>query len=842
MSKKHQQLLKLSASLASLLYLSGAAQAQTYTKTETLSYYDDTSKWVLGQMSKVVVNGITTSEVTYGTNAQPVATRLFGKLQQTLTYNPDGTVATASDGNGNTTTLSAWKRGIPQWVRYADGTGESAAVDDNGWITAVADENGYTTSYGYDTMGRLARISYPEGDSTAWNLTSQAFELVPGAEFGIAGGHWRQTIVTGNYRKLTYFDAFWRPVLTREFDAANEAGTQRFQKFTYDHEGRVTFTSYPGNSEALTTGTWTGYDALGRTIWIGQDTELGNDALVTRTEYLPGNQTRVTNPNGQSTVTGYQVFDQPAYDKPVWIQHPEGAVTEISRDVFGKPTAITRHSNDWSQALTRTYAYNSNQELCRTIEPETGATLTGYDGAGNVRWSAAGLPMDIGCDANGTSATIAARRVDRGYDARNRVTSMNFPDGNGNQRFSYWPDGLTKQITTLNNGLATYNSYSYNTRRLLIGESQGQADGETWAISSMYDANANLAAHRYPTGQTIDYAPNALGQPTRAGAYASAASYYPNGAIRQFTYGNGILHTMTQNRRQLPATSQDTHSGIAVLSDSYTYDTSGNVKAIADNASWRNGRGNRTMEYDGLDRLKSASSPMYGNAIYNYDALDNLTRVAVSGRDHSYCYDPYWHLTNIKTGGCGGGTVVGLAYDLQGNLVNKNGQTYAFDFGNRLRSATGKETYRYDGNGRRTQATQVAGTVGSMYDQSGVLRFQKNQRRSRITEYVSLGGSNVAEVEWPFSQLPATKDALTWGASPGVVRYIVEESIDQLTWTSVYEGDQTNWTSMSRPSGTYSYRVRACLQNGVCSEVSGVSHVKRSAVDIVPLLYQLLLN
>ncbi|WP_434982779.1 RHS repeat domain-containing protein [Xanthomonas arboricola] len=843
MKRTFEKKLKFLSALSTLPWLSLPALAQNYSKTETVSYYDDTSKWVLGQTSRIVVDGIIASEVTYGANAQPVATRTFGKLQQTVSYNPDGTVATVSDGNGNTTTLSAWKRGIPQSIRYADGTGESAAVNDNGWITAVADENGYSTSYGYDAMGRLASISYPGGDSTAWNSTMQAFEIVPNAEFGIAGGHWRQTIATGNYRKITYFDALWRPWLTREFDAANEAATQRFQKFSYDHEGRVTFASYPGSSDALTTGTWTQYDALGRTTAVGQDTELDAQALITLTEYLPGNQTRVRSPNGQSTVTGYQVFDQPAYDKPVWIQHPEGAVTEISRDVFGKPTAIRRRSNDGSQALTRTYAYNGNQELCRSVEPETGATLTGYDGAGNVRWTAAGLPMDIGCDTNGASATIAARRVDRSYDARNRIASLSFPDGNGNQRLSYWPDGLTKQITTLNNGVATYNSYSYNRRRLLIGESQGQADGETWAMSSIYDANANLAAHRYPTGQTIDYSPNALGQPTRAGAYASAVSYYPNGAIRQFTYGNGILHTMAQNRRQLPGTSQDTHSGIAVLSDSYTYDQNGNVKSITDNASGRNGRGNRSMEYDGLDRLKSASSPMFGNATYAYDALDNLTKVAIAGRDQSYCYDPYWHLTNIKTGGsCNGGTVVGLAYDMQGNLVNKNGQTYAFDFGNRLRAATNKETYRYDGNGRRTLATQSAGAVASMYDQAGVLRFQKNQRRSKITEYVTLGGSNVAEVEWPIGYLPATKDALTWGANPGVVRYVVEESIDGLTWTSVYEGDQTTWTSLSRPSGTYSYRVLGCTPNGVCSAVSGLSHIKRSAVDIVPLLYQLLLN
>ncbi|MBZ3477098.1 RHS repeat protein [Xanthomonas perforans] len=459
-----------------------------------------------------------------------------------------------------------------------------------------------------------------------------------------------------------------------------------------------------------------------------------------------------------------------------------------------------------------------------------------------MKWSAAGLASDIGCDQTGASATIATRRVDRAYDSRNRLNALFFPDGNGNQRWTYWPDGLVKQITTINSGVASYNSYAYNKRRLLVGESQGQADGETWAINSIYNANGDLAMHRYPTGMTVDYAPNALGQATQAGGYATGASYYPNGALRQFTYGNGIVHSMVQNARQLPDTSEDAFGGTAVLSDGYDYDANGNVAAITDGASGRNQRGNRTMTYDGLDRLRSTVSPMFGTAEYRYDSLDNLTYVRAPGREHYYCYDPYWHLTNIKINECSGSTVVGLAYDLQGNLTNKNGQAYVFDFGNRLRAATNKESYRYDGNGRRTQAIQSGGSVGSMYDQAGVLRFQKNQRLSRMTEYVLLGGSNVAEVEWTFGQVPAMKDALTWAATSGSVRYVVEESIDGLTWTSVYEGDQTTWTSLSRPSGAYSYRVLACTQDGTCTALPGVSHVKRSAADIIPLLYQLLLN
>nr|WP_244672519.1 RHS repeat protein [Xanthomonas sp. D-93] len=816
-----------------------------YSRTELKEYYDDLTKWILGQSAKSTNadTGIVEAQISYDARAMPVQRWSFGKLQQTFTYNSDGTLATATDGNQRVTRFADWKLGIPQAIHFADTTVMLADVNDAGWITAVTDTNGGTTQYEYDPMGRLTSIAYPAGDSIAWNATTQVFEQVNASEYGLPEGHWRQTVTTGKARKLTYFDAMWRPLLTREYDADNEAGTQRFQRFAYDHEGRTTFTSYPGSSDALSVGTWITYDALGRTTSVSRDSELSaSTRLTTLTEYLPGNQTRVTDPRGNSTMTGYQVFDKPDYTTPTWIQHPEGATTEINRDVFGKPLSIRRRDASGTVSVTRSYVYDTYQQLCKTVEPETGATANGYDAAGNLVWSAAGLalPSTTSCDAD--SAFASARRVDRSYDVRNRIKALSFPDGNGNQAWSYWPDGAVKQITTTNNGVATYNSYAYNKRRLLIAESQGQADGETWALGYAYDANGNLAAHRYPSGQTVDYAPNALGQPTQAGSYATGVSYYPNGAIKQFTYGNGIVHTMTQNARQLPDTSQDAYGGTAFLSDGYDYDANGNVAGISDGATGRNQRGNRTMTYDGMDRLIKAESPMFGTATYSYDVLDNLTHVIAPGRDHYYCYDANWQLTNVKTGGCGGSTVIGMSYDPQGNLSNKNGQAFVFDYGNRLRQATGKETYRYDGNGRRTLALQSAGNIGSLYDQSGALRFQKNQRQSKSTDYILLGGSLVAEADWPLGQLASVKDYVNWNPVSGATRYVVEESVDGVTWTSVYDGSQGNWTSLARPAGTYSYRVTACTADGNCTTASNVKHDQRPAVDIVPLLYQLLLN
>ena len=124
-------------------------------------------------------------------------------------------------------------------------------------------------------------------------------------------------------------------------------------------------------------------------------------------------------------------------------------------------------------------------------------------------------------------------------------------------------------------------------------------------------------------------------------SYATGASYFPNGALKSFTYGNGIVHTLSQNQRGLPDTSTDAYGATRILSDGYDYDGNGNVAAISDGATGRYQRGNRTMSYDGLDRLTDVTSPMFGTtgAHYTYDPLDNLTHVTAPGRNRYYCYD-----------------------------------------------------------------------------------------------------------------------------------------------------------------------------------------------------------
>lgn len=209
--------------------------------------------------------------------------------------------------------------------------------------------------------------------------------------------------------------------------------------------------------------------------------------------------------------------------------------------------------------------------------------------------------------------------------------------------------------------------------------------------------------------------------------------------MKQFTYGNGIVHTMIQNTRQLPARVID--SGGVVDYDT-RFDANGNVSDIYDYANGANY--NRHMQYDGLDRLTAAGSWGFGGDgwhRFTYNALDNLTSWKLAGVKD---YANYIYTNNRLTGiqNTAGAMVVGLEYDLQGNLANKNGQTYTFDYGNRLLHADGKEHYLYDASGRRVLAWAVGGAnILSLYSLSGQMLYNEDYRRGFSEENIYLNGS-----------------------------------------------------------------------------------------------------
>ncbi len=201
---------------------------------------------------------------------------------------------------------------------------------------------------------------------------------------------------------------------------------------------------------------------------------------------------------------------------------------------------------------------------------------------------------------------------------------------------------------------------------------------------------------------------------------------------------------MTQNARGLPQTAVD----VGVLSDKYTYDENGNVLGIEDVAG---GATTRSMTYDGLDRLKTASAPnLWGLATYEYDGQDNLVASTITGganaRSATHAIDS---LTNRLASVTASNASFTFAYDydVQGNIIRRGSRNYVFDVANRMSSATSLATYEYDGHGRRVS---VVGTDGvnriQVYSQDGKLLYTTAGTGS-ATKYIYLHNHAIAEVK-----------------------------------------------------------------------------------------------
>ena len=726
-------------------------------RTELTEYEDSTSAWVLGQVKKRTVAGFVTESTTFNAAHLPYELYANGLKVQTLTYNPDGTIATAKDGRGNITTVSNWYRGVPRNVLFADGQAQQATVSAAGFVTSVTDENGWTTSYGYDAIGRMTSLTPPTGDTVAWTPTTIAYSKVASTEYGIPAGHWRQVVTRGNYRKAIYFDALWRPVIEREYDNAAPTATQRFRGFRYDHEGRASFVGYPLGSASgigsFTLGTETVFDALGRPLEVRQDTEYGTDA-VTAYAYNSDFKTRITNPRGYWTETEFRTWDEPVTDFPISIVaaggQAEQQTTTIARDPWGKPTSVERSGTYGGSivSLARSYVYDANHRLCKRIEPETGAAIVDYDAAQNIAWSTEGSAL-TGLTCDRTSVAAADRSV-RTYDLRNRLTLVNHPTGTPDITTTYFDDGKVESITS---GTSVTIQYQYNRRGLMTSERllYGTID---WQTNYTYNVLGDLATMTYDDGHAVAYAPNALGQPSQAGTWATGVSYFPNGAVNQFTYGNGIVHTLTQNARQLPERSRDALGATAILDDTYDYDFNGNVAAITDGLPLAHG--NREFDYDALDRLVGvvATAAAGGNATFAYDPLDNLRIANQGARAFRYHYDAANLLQTLKTPG--GATLYTFGYDSRGNQTSKTPsgqptQTFTFNRANQLTDASaGVTNFVYDGLGRRAKGGGSSAAQYFYYGRSGQQLFSQDtaaggNRRS----YVYLAGSLIARRSQP---------------------------------------------------------------------------------------------
>lgn len=708
-----------------------------YTKQ---TYLNDTTNWLIGLPRQTFISSTSTfpttpaSETTYHSatgsyKSLPNYHYSFGRwFKRNETYHISGSQAGLPqkvrwNATNRWIEYGTYKRGIAQTVRSPQSLSASSQyayreVDDNGWVTKVTDFEGNCVNFDYDELGRKTLVD-PCGSN--WNNITVTYTNTADNEglSGIESGMLKRTVSRGTYKRVTYHDGLLRAKLTKEWDTANTA-TTRYTRASYDEQNRPIFQSKPHSSSSAQYGINTTYDGLGRTVTIDDNTTGGQISY----SYLSNNRVQVNDNEGNVTTTTYLAYGSPAQHSPTNISSPESVTTVMTYNLHGNVTSISQGG------LTEYRVYNSYQQLCKSVRADIGNKAYNNNALGEVVWQAHGDSVS-GSTSTCDNTVNADEKSTITYDNLGNIRTVTFGDGTPTKTYSY---DKNSQLTTLTFGDVSQN-YTYNDINLLTHE-RLQIESIDWTVEHKFDANGNKSHVVYPGGGSLYLSPNALGQATRVGGFATNVSYHANGVVAAFTHQNGCSNTTTLYTSGLVNVQRSLCGSTNAVYNQYTWDANGNLTFLDDKQS---NTYDLRLTYDGLDRLdniKNGGYSLIGDM--NYDPMGNITKFdSVSGTIH-YQYNSSTKRLESTTGQ----KAYSFSYDERGNVTDNGFHSFTFNLANQMVSADGND-YIYDGHNRRVKTDDGNGVRYSMYLMDGTLIHERINGSNR--EYYYLGNQLVAQ-------------------------------------------------------------------------------------------------
>jgi hypothetical protein len=797
------------------------------------SYDHDTTNWILNQPTKTEIssdgiNYTTVSETSYYSKTDanypfmPEYQKAYGVWQKHyVNYTSEGNLgrveynAPLTVGSGNRfIEFSNYKRGQAQTItvpqRYSAGTmNVSRIIDDNGWVEQTTDLNGNTINYGYDDLGRMQSI---DSADSRWTDTLFTWSYNAGVGFNqpkrvvnrcTLNAAKTACASTAKTTTTTIYDGLLRgqEVIT------SGSGTTIYQNFEYNAYNKQTFASLPSTLPNETTGTHYFYDGLQRLT-----NEVLTDGSTQTTSYLAGNKINVNNFNGKDTTTSYLAYGSPSYEQAIKIESPENTTTSIKINVLGEVEQITQSGFNTSEAIsqTETHLYN-NHQLCMVKRDDVGNTYYQRKANGEISWQAEGV-SGTSCAANGATAV---QKTLFSYDNLGTTQGINYGDITPDKTYTLDNQGnLTKLVA----GTTTW-EYSYNSANMV--ELQTLAvDGKSFVLNPTYNSLGHITSLAYPTGRVIDFAPNAFGQPTKAGIYAHSALYHANGSLKSFTYGNGLLYSRTLDSLQRPFGLMVSSGTSAQLSLEYTYDSNSNISRIKDVYSPIY---TLDLKYDDLDRLTIADRGLgtenvsYGSI--SYDSLGNIETKNLGSQKLTYNYeDNQDHTKKNQLKSVTGTFNYSFDYDSRGNVINNGKYALTFNQANQLTNAK-DNSYIYDGHNRLVKKAGNGKTTYTVYGVDGTLLYREDSNNVK-TDYIHLGSELVAEDD---GNVPVPPPAPT--SSPAAVTSL-NGYISTCT-SMMYCNFNLNWQHSAPQTVTYYelYRLGAntgssCIIKTGCTSVN----------------------
>ena len=727
--------------------------------TRTNTYYVDTSKWILHQIDKETLSGISGNiDRTFDSAGNLKSINRYGATTA-YTYTSEGDIKTVKDPESNTTTYSGYVRGIAETESQPEAITIKRNVNPTGTIGWSRNGEGNTTYFGYDGLNRVDSINRPINSDASINYTTT-----------------RRTLTRGAYSETVDYDGFGRPTKITKVGGDSSYVTMR-----YNPLGQKTFESYPNSGSGITYG----YDALGRI----KTTSFYGGGTVSYS-YSSGNRVTVNDQEGNNTTYTYRSFGDPDSKDLMKIQSPESITTTITRNNLGQIKTVTQGGK------TRSYYYNAKYYLERVVNPETGTTTYGRDNVGNMTSRRVG--------SSGTTTFV--------YDGQNRLFSMLYPGtSTPTVKLSYDRNNNLKTVgTSVASRLYNYDANdNLKSEKLTIGSQQYLL---SYGISNLDYVDSVT----YPSGRKVNYYTNAKGRPTQVSPFISSVTYHPNGQPNTISYANGLVANMGVNNRQWLDTITVPVSG-NVINLTYAYDNNGNVERITDN---NNSSYTRVLTYDGVNRLKTASG-IWGSGSISYDAGGNIRTMNIGGRNITYnnsasnnkltstsgglnyslSYDVYG---NIKSNG-----VNTFTYDEASNLTQVRGFANA--------------DFQYDGSQMMVTKTKDGQTTHLLYAKNGDLYGEYLANGQWLKEYAYLSGKLVAVAENlavvpPNLNVPSIdydgSYTVTWTATDSsITRYELYESTspDVSSATLIYQGLNLTAALNGKSNGNYYYWVRACV-------------------------------
>jgi RHS repeat-associated protein len=718
----------------------------------------------------------------YTVNSSDYSVSISDPLGGTKSYKSEkGRNVNEVDQLGNQISKT-FTNGLPVQIKDSKGNVTHMEYDSRGNRTKITDPLGKATTYGYDTNDNLISKKDPLGNT--WTFTYDDFRHLTKSKspmgnatvmaYDDMGQLIQTTDANGNITTFTYDDISGNLIgvtdplgnkTSMSYDSSNINRTSvtdargNTTRVEYDKNNRITKVTYSGGTFRVYS-----YDCCADT---SATDENGNTSILNRDPLL--DITQITDPLGKTTqrtfdknsnlvsivdALGHQMtMTYDGVDRLISKTDPKGHTVQMNydangnltsfKDERGKETHLAYDNNNLlvstTDALNRTVT-KARDALGRTVtltNARGGKIGMTYDGDGRMTGKSydGTVAATYGYDNvdNPTSVSDATGVTKYGYDTRNQVSGIQYPDGKS-VSFTYDSAGNVSTIT-YPGGLAV--SYTYDSRNRVATMA--------WSGNSVaytYDGVGNVTNEARSNGTETTYAYDKNNLPVQIthqkGASPFAQMNYTRDAI-----GNTVQEARTLplsphiTAESVPATYNDVNQINKWGADNYTYDYDGNLTSIA-------GTESLSVLYD----QANVPTAITGGGIttnYTYDGLGNRTK-AVRGSDtRNYHYDREGRLL-FETNQTGqvtvlyvyqGGQLAAMA-TLSGSYFyhfDKTGNTMAITDG----SGNVTSAYVYDAFGSITNVSgsmynpfTYVGALGVM-DEGGGLYFMKNRYYDAVT-------------------------------------------------------------------------------------------------------------